>query len=69
MKAKEQLNLMDMDNRSDHMGRPPTPEIVINENREEELRKPHVILIQKISKGKAIQKLVGFVAAQLIYES
>lgn len=59
MQSKEQLNLMGrLDANGDAAGRPQTPEVIINENREEEMRKPHVVLIQKIARGRTIQKLV-----------
>ncbi|CAL8111648.1 unnamed protein product [Orchesella dallaii] len=42
----------------DDDGRPITPEIMIGENKDQELRKPHIVLLQKIARGRTIQKLI-----------
>jgi len=58
LKSKEHASYMGESNRDDD-GRPITPEIIISENKDQELRKPHIVLLQKIARGRTIQKLVS----------
>lgn len=46
------------DGQNDLNRRPSTPEVTIDVDLEVEARKPHVVLLQKIARGRTIQKLV-----------
>lgn len=64
------MNLLeDLDNTGPPGLRPTTPEITIEGDPDVECRKPHVVLLQKIARGRVIQKLVRLKSVcGLLYE-